>query len=736
MQKHTYISPTFHLLLTAIMVVGSMTCISMSVSNVLAQEANGPNAVELARHDTEFSYVYVEPVRVGTQYGIAVMFKGTDDLHYYANPETATAPGFELKVQAESDNFNFGEAFFPKWVNWADPTGAKIDVYVGDFTVFVPITSVTEQGAAERNSVEILITGQACTSKIILMPFEKTIQVKVDWNERESWREITVETDADEVAVDPRTAAATSQSARLAKVDRLMRLFADSAPFPDPSVGATLRITAPALVNKVESLHFAALDYQFLAVRALRMAKQHFKNGDDTRAEKLVENGKRYYRIATALRRDSQSILDGTYSANQTALEGVKEACHTASSLGLHVMNPVLGKAVDYLYLSADYAIDRTVLGKAEADRNAIKRLLVKLLFDETKFSKLGNRTISEYMKNRVGKELFPIIDNLLQSKEAKFAVSRLVKQTSVMLSEEAILSQMLDSGLTEKQQKTFNNFAEEDKKRFLTKPQGLDTTQQQSTTKVLYFKVLSTKDKMEAEKVLNAARSSRSLASRQMVGFNLMMQNCRQIIRKWSDSRYAYIAKQMIIDMPERYRPRYNVTKEELDLSRFAIHRPGTKPFKFELIWVQCNNKSCKNVYKMIKRGYWLPLESNPNTNPMASGSMPITCNECGKQMFAVELIWVKCNNKSCNKDYQMSKGEYFLALASNPNMNPMAARPTAITCKKCGEQSLFAAKKCPYCETVFIEGTGVKEPGDYHDRCPECGRSKVEERWKTRKR
>ncbi len=42
-------------------------------------------------------------------------------------------------------------------------------------------------------------------------------------------------------------------------------------------------------------------------------------------------------------------------------------------------------------------------------------------------------------------------------------------------------------------------------------------------------------------------------------------------------DSSYAYRAKEMLVDMPSRYQTRYQVTEEELDLSRFAKSRPGT---------------------------------------------------------------------------------------------------------------------------------------------------------------
>lgn len=97
-------------------------------------------------------------------------------------------------------------------------------------------------------------------------------------------------------------------------------------------------------------------------------------------------------------------------------------------------------------------------------------------------------------------------------------------------------------------------------------------------------------------------------------------------------------------------------------------------------------------------------------------------------------EMQWVKCSNPACKAEYQMSKREYYKLLEENPNLNPMAQGPVAITCKKCGKKSLYAAIKCPFCGTVFIEGSGVTKPGDYQDRCPNCKKSAVEERMISR--
>jgi thiol:disulfide interchange protein len=156
------------------------------------QDANDTGAVELARHGDQSSSARIEPARLGEQAQIAVIFTGTHDLHYYANPETATAPGFELQVSARSDGFDFGEPIFPEWEIFIDPTGARVEVYAGDFTVLMPIKGLKEGATGNQHDVEVTISGQACTSEICLLPFEKTLQAEVDWSARDSWSRITL----------------------------------------------------------------------------------------------------------------------------------------------------------------------------------------------------------------------------------------------------------------------------------------------------------------------------------------------------------------------------------------------------------------------------------------------------------------------------------------------------------------------------------------------------------------
>ena len=171
------------------------------------------------------------------------------------------------------------------------------------------------------------------------------------------------------------------------------------------------------------------------------------------------------------------------------------------------------------------------------------------------------------------------------------------------------VLIGFLTSG-TNEPEKTFYDQVEEDKQRFLAEPQPLEVQEKTQVPEqnqgaeskevaesvppaqkqveepkptVLYFKPLSEIEQIEAERLLSVAVPGRSIGRLPMTGFNLMVPNCRQIIKRWPESQYAYQAKRLLADLPPRYQTRYNVTKEEIDISMFYKQRPGTQPFTME---------------------------------------------------------------------------------------------------------------------------------------------------------
>ena len=86
-------------------------------------------------------------------------------------------------------------------------------------------------------------------------------------------------------------------------------------------------------------------------------------------------------------------------------------------------------------------------------------------------------------------------------------------------------------------------------------------------------------------------------------------------------------------------------------------------------------------------------------------------------------------CVNPDCGNIFEMTMEERRQAMRERGRMR-MRGGPPAFTCPKCGEESAYAAIRCPKCSTVFIQDY----TSDFPDRCPECGYSAIEEKRKQK--
>ncbi len=154
---------------------------------VLAGSTAGP--VEIVRQEGEYSQASLGPARMDGRAGVAVVFEGTDNLHYYADPETAPAFGFNLKITAEATGATFGTPVFPPHELFYDLALEKnVEVYLGDFVVFVPFAAAPEAAV----DVSVKIAGMACTGETCFPPFEKALTTTIDPAGRDSWRQLTM----------------------------------------------------------------------------------------------------------------------------------------------------------------------------------------------------------------------------------------------------------------------------------------------------------------------------------------------------------------------------------------------------------------------------------------------------------------------------------------------------------------------------------------------------------------
>jgi len=180
--------------------VTSLSCLAMAQTDGSSDRpAAAAGAVEIVRYEDESSRADIQPARMNDRLGLAVVFKGTDDLHYYARPETAPSPGLHLQIEARAEGIDFDKAVFPTWEIFNDPALGKVEVYVGDFVVFVPIADEpNEVNTLETVDVEVKISGLACTSAICLTPFQKTLTATIAPGQAATWPPISLEAAAPE----------------------------------------------------------------------------------------------------------------------------------------------------------------------------------------------------------------------------------------------------------------------------------------------------------------------------------------------------------------------------------------------------------------------------------------------------------------------------------------------------------------------------------------------------------
>lgn len=138
--------------------------------------------------------------------------------------------------------------------------------------------------------------------------------------------------------------------------------------------------------------------------------------------------------------------------------------------------------------------------------------------------------------------------------------------------------------------EKTFNDVIEEDDKRLRAEPEPVEPPKQEEPVvaeeaKVVekpaepvekvepakpVFKELAEHERIDAEKHLEWAIQNRKIGRLPGPAYKPMVDSCRYLIQKYPDSVYAFKAKRMLADIPERFRSRYKITDEEIDLGDF----------------------------------------------------------------------------------------------------------------------------------------------------------------------
>jgi predicted Zn-ribbon and HTH transcriptional regulator len=94
---------------------------------------------------------------------------------------------------------------------------------------------------------------------------------------------------------------------------------------------------------------------------------------------------------------------------------------------------------------------------------------------------------------------------------------------------------------------------------------------------------------------------------------------------------------------------------------------------------------------------------------------------------------IWMLCDNPDCEAAYEITVEEFReMVRAKGVMLGPNVMSQLAFTCKVCGQETAYRGMKCQKCGALFIM---EEVPGDFSDRCPECGYSAIEEAIKEKR-
>jgi len=85
-----------------------------------------------------------------------------------------------------------------------------------------------------------------------------------------------------------------------------------------------------------------------------------------------------------------------------------------------------------------------------------------------------------------------------------------------------------------------------------------------------LVFKELEIEEEAQAQQLFEMALASRKIGRLPALSYGNMVNYCRQIIQRFPGSKQDFQARRMLADIPEEYRQQYNVTADEIDLTKW----------------------------------------------------------------------------------------------------------------------------------------------------------------------
>lgn len=119
-----------------------------------------------------------DSVKPGTTSAIAINFKCVGDWHYYATTRNLDTPDSKISIKASSDSdIKLYAPVFPEYTE-LDFYGAMLDVYGGNFTVYIPFETAKDSQTLDTK-IDVVISGQMCTDQLCSAPDTQTLDIAI-----------------------------------------------------------------------------------------------------------------------------------------------------------------------------------------------------------------------------------------------------------------------------------------------------------------------------------------------------------------------------------------------------------------------------------------------------------------------------------------------------------------------------------------------------------------------------
>lgn len=158
------------------------------------------------------------------------------------------------------------------------------------------------------------------------------------------------------------------------------------------------------LTEKYDELYKIGIEYHRLRFDALIYARNALDRGDFLNAEKYLQKSFAYDKLSLMSFGAAVEVFDGNLKAAETLAEGILYGCISAINVGVTIVSPQWAPGVDLILMGIEYKVDVEVKGVDQARLFLVSKIIMKLIFRNTKFKSLNYNTLEDVVNRVSGK--------------------------------------------------------------------------------------------------------------------------------------------------------------------------------------------------------------------------------------------------------------------------------------------------------------------------------------------